>query len=237
VPLALFDNTEPTFAPGFGIDAELQVANIDITFVTDATGDTTGTFIADIAAIQDPVTLVADPANVDILFSIRGNDVTPLVNGPTTATLRADGVPFAIINLAGNSNIGDAVGVIITAVSVPDTDLDGIADFADNCPVHANPLQEDIGDGDGVGDACDNCSLVANLDQRDTDADGFGNICDADLDNDNLVGFGDFSLFRGAFGSSDPDADFDGNGQVGFSDFSMIRASFGSAPGPSGLNP
>jgi Ca2+-binding RTX toxin-like protein len=237
VPLALFDNTQPTFAPGFGAEAELALANIDVTFVTDATGAVTGTLGSDIAAILDPVTLVVDPDNVDILISIRGNDLTPLVNGPTTATLRADGVPFAIVNLAGNSNVGSAVGVTITAVNIPDADLDGIADFADNCPVHANPLQEDVGDGDGVGDACDNCSIVANLDQRDTDADGFGNICDADLDNDNLVGFTDFGLLRSALGGADPDADLDGDGTVGFSDVSIFRSSFGGAPGPSGLNP
>lgn len=102
-------------------------------------------------------------------------------------------------------------------------------------------------DGDGVEDLNDNCTAVTNgtlasddvsgITQRDTDADGFGNICDADLDNDNTVGFSDFTLFRSAFGTSDPDADLDGDGLVGFSDFSIFRASFGSAPGPSGLNP
>jgi hypothetical protein len=35
-----------------------------------------------------------------------------------------------------------------------DTDLDGIPDTADNCPLIPNPLQEDF-DGDNVGDACD----------------------------------------------------------------------------------
>ena len=53
-------------------------------------------------------------------------------------------------------------------------------------------------DGDGVDDAVDNCTLVANgpllpdaggNSQLDTDGDGYGNICDADLDQDNIVGF------------------------------------------------
>jgi hypothetical protein len=117
-----------------------------------------------------------------------------------------------------------------------DADGDGVFDDIDNCPITANPGQEDD-DSDTFGNVCDNCTLVANADQRDTDADGYGNICDADLNGDLTVNLSDFSLFRNAFGTSDPDADFDGDGQVGLGDFSILRASFGSAPGPSGLNP
>ena len=97
-------------------------------------------------------------------------------------------------------------------------------------------------DGDGIQDSLDNCTLVANGPlapdaggniQLDTDGDGYGNICDADLDGDYAVGFSDFNLFSGAFGTADPDADFDGDGTAGFSDFVIFRASFGSTPGPS----
>ena len=120
---------------------------------------------------------------------------------------------------------------------VADPDLDLIEDAADNCPANANPGQEDLGDADGAGDACDVCTLVANADQRDTDGDGFGNICDADLNNDLTVNLSDFSLFRTAFGTADPDADLNGDGAVNLSDFSLFRGMFGNAPGPSGLNP
>ena len=56
-------------------------------------------------------------------------------------------------------------------------------------------------DGDGVLDVDDNCILVANAGpnpnkpeqgQKDSDDDGFGNICDADLNNDCVVGVPDF---------------------------------------------
>jgi len=90
-------------------------------------------------------------------------------------------------------------------------------------------------DEDDELDYKDNCMMVTNSDQRDTDGDGFGNICDADLDGDGRVGFGDFGMFRAAFGTTNPDADFDGDGRVGFSDFGIFRAMFGSAPGPSGV--
>ncbi len=84
--------------------------------------------------------------------------------------------------------------------SCPDGDADGVCDLDDNCPLTANPLQEDsdvdsVGDvcdncpdtanttqtnsdADGIGDACDNCALVANNDQVDTDGDGLGDACD-----------------------------------------------------------
>ncbi len=90
-------------------------------------------------------------------------------------------------------------------------------------------------DSDTVLDHLDNCTLIANSDQRDSNGDGFGNICDADLNNDGQVGFSDFSLFRVSFGTTDADADFDGSGQVGFSDFSLFRVMFGKSPGPSGI--
>jgi hypothetical protein len=49
------------------------------------------------------------------------------------------------------------------------------------------------GDGDGIADDFDNCRYHANLDQRCSDADGVGSICDADLNNDGLV---NLSIFR-----------------------------------------
>ena len=90
-------------------------------------------------------------------------------------------------------------------------------------------------DVDTVLDYRDNCLLVTNPNQRDTNGDGFGNICDADLNNDGQVNLSDFSLFRSAFGKTSPDADFNGDGQVNLSDYSAFRSMFGSEPGPSGI--
>ncbi|HHN75378.1 MAG TPA: hypothetical protein ENK10_09145 [Acidobacteria bacterium] len=41
-------------------------------------------------------------------------------------------------------------------------------------------------DGDGVADTADNCPTVANRRQRDADGDGQGNLCDDDADGDGL---------------------------------------------------
>jgi len=87
-------------------------------------------------------------------------------------------------------------------------------------------------DGDGVNDDEDNCSRAANANQRDSNGDGFGNVCDADLNNDGSVNQADAGLFREAFGSTNADADFDGSGSVDQSDAAILRSAFGKAPGP-----
>ncbi len=97
-------------------------------------------------------------------------------------------------------------------------------------------------DSDGIGDAGDNCIDVPNGDQRDTDGDGVGNFCDADLTNDGAVNLSDFSLFRSTFGANTggetdsnmaDHADFNGDGAVNLGDFSIFRGGFGRPPGPS----
>jgi hypothetical protein len=69
----------------------------------------------------------------------------------------------------------------VTATLQTDSDLDGVGDADDNCPLVHNPGQEDS-DGDATGDACDNCPTVANPDQTDSNGDGIGDACSsADL--------------------------------------------------------
>ena len=88
-------------------------------------------------------------------------------------------------------------------------------------------------DGDGVLDLCDNCSTASNSDQRDTDRDGYGNICDADLDNNGIVNTFDLARFKAAFGTSgDLDEDLDGNFVVNTFDLARFKSLFGKTPGP-----
>lgn len=117
-----------------------------------------------------------------------------------------------------------AVGSISRAV---DSDMDGIADFVDDCPSLPDEHQLDA-DRDGQGDVCDrtpcgvvggakavcatdpapnpttlrgapdrdrdgvpdsmdNCAVAPNNNQRDTDNDMFGDVCDIDLDGDGVL--------------------------------------------------
>jgi hypothetical protein len=90
-------------------------------------------------------------------------------------------------------------------------------------------------DGDGVVDSQDNCTLVPNADQRNTDGDRYGNICDPDFDDNEFVGRADFAYFRSMLQTADPDADLNDDGIVNFGDFQIMRPYFGGPPGPSGL--
>jgi hypothetical protein len=90
-------------------------------------------------------------------------------------------------------------------------------------------------DADGIPDDSDNCTQIANEDQRDTNADGIGNVCDPDLDGDCVVNFNDLGLLKSVFFTPDPDADFDGSGSVNFGDLGVVKAFFFLPPGPSGV--
>jgi hypothetical protein len=92
-------------------------------------------------------------------------------------------------------------------------------------------------DRDGVLDVSDNCSALANADQRDTDADGYGNRCDGDFNNDNIVNSLDLGLFKQRFLTTNADADLNGDGAVNSLDLGLFKALFLKPPGPSGVVP
>lgn len=134
-----------------------------------------------------------------------------------------------------------------------DSDADGIVDSLDNCPMTPNPTQLNS-DTDTRGDACDNCSLAANNDpgavpnspgvlksQLDVDQDGYGNACDADLNNSGNTTSSDYTILRNVLlqiYSASPiaaAADMNGSGTVTSADYTLLRNRLLTPPGPSGL--
>jgi hypothetical protein len=71
----------------------------------------------------------------------------------------------------------------------------------------------------------------------DTNGDGYGNICDPDLDSDLIVQAADLAIFKGLLFTTDADADFDGNGIVQASDLTIMSRMFSHSPGPSCFAP
>ena len=88
-------------------------------------------------------------------------------------------------------------------------------------------------DQDGVISRFDNCYIQPNPSQLDSDGDGYGNRCDADLNNDGIVDFSDLSLLSDVFFTSDLNADFNEDGTVNFLDLRIFRSQFyNGIPGP-----
>ncbi|MBI5787684.1 MAG: right-handed parallel beta-helix repeat-containing protein [Candidatus Schekmanbacteria bacterium] len=126
----------------------------------------------------------------------------------TKPGVRLCGFKITVKDIYGNESSGAAVGVEI------DTDKDGVMDCLDNC------------------------TFKPNANQRDTDGDGYGNLCDPDLNNDCIVDSADMAIFEAAYGSKlgdqnyNPNADFNGNNWVKKGDLTIINMYTGKKPGP-----
>jgi len=136
-----------------------------------------------------------------------------------------------------------SLGAAITAhAAVPAPDLQALVAYVEQIGGDEGPAPIADGDADGVVDALDNCTLAANPTQCDSDADGYGNRCDADLNDNGATNAQDSTLFRAQLGlpSAGPTynpADLNCSGSVNAQDNVLFRGLLGQTPGPSGLAP
>jgi len=199
-------------------------------------------------AVDDAYSVVQDSANNSL--DVGANDVN--FANPTTATITT--APDQAGTALEQNSPGDPLG--ITVNYTPANGFAGTETFvytmndsvnpADTATVTVTVVALDA-DEDGVADDSDNCTLAPNGPdipdaggsvQLDTDGDGYGNLCDADFNNNGIVDPFDFSLLKSHFGQAGfPDQDLNGNGIVDPFDFSLLKSKFGQAPGPSGIVP
>jgi subtilisin family serine protease len=153
------------------------------------------------------------------------------------------GVGPALFDSDGDGIVDDGDGSLLAG----DASCTGgaTASCDDNCVLTVNANQADL-ESDGRGNVCDNCTRAKNgpsapdaggFIQRDTNLDGYGNMCDPDYNNDGIVDASDLAIFNAALLSPTytPDVDADGDVAIGQSDYRVLRSHYGGPPGPSGL--
>ncbi len=192
--------------------------NFRTTF-TDSDGDTISDLIEE-SACTDPNLRDTDKDGLD--DGIEDSNFDGIHDSNETDACKADSDGDGINDGVEDANHNGRVdaGETDPRKSDTDSDADGIADLDDNCVLIPNgPLKPDTGGNS----------------QLDTNGDGYGNLCDADLDNNDKVDFADLAFLKSKFFTSDPDADLNGDGRVDFADLAALKSMFFNPPGPSGL--
>jgi hypothetical protein len=161
-----------------------------------------------------------------------GGDLFTLIPGIYGSEIQAWSRTYAI--LENISVVGEPLRIFSMGANLMIiTSVDGIPRFYF---MQADAPRVDT-DSDLMLDPLDNCILVPNSDQRDSNADGYGNICDPDLNNDLSINAADLAILKSSFFTSDAHADLDGDSVVNSADLAIMKAMFFMPPGPSGLVP
>lgn len=152
-------------------------------------------------------TLALSPDNRFVVVSDNGEVVIVDADFIPLHSFRIITGSYAYAAIIPESSTGDV-----------DSDGDGIPDDQDNCI--------DMANGPAIPDAGGNS-------QRDTDNDGYGNICDVDFTQNGVVDTTDLSITKKALRTTAPDQDLNGNGVVDSTDYSIARGFLRHPPGPS----
>lgn len=174
--------------------------------------------------------LPISPGNSEVLITIPDASLPDLTGQPRLSILWSPIMTPAggTVNFAnGFSFEGTCLDADCVNTSNPRVIISGSASTA-----------PDI-DGDGVLDLTDNCLNVSNPNQIDSDADGIGNVCDMDFNNDCLTNFLDYFTLIDAFGSVagsgnyQAQLDINSDGLINFLDISAYAPFHLQPPGPS----
>lgn len=243
-PLAAIPDNTPA-----GIADELTIAVGPASIVDmDVTIQATHTYVGDLSFNLEHVesgtnvTAVDRPGVPDTAFGCSGDNVDVFVDDEGADGSAEDtcvGAPAALTgNVTPNAPLSAFDGGSIngtwrlTSADAVDQDTGTIDSW---CVVALTVDDPDVdSDGDGVFDATDNCTNVPNANQLDGDGDGYGNVCDADLNGDCIANPVDLGLFRSVFFTADTAADFNGDGVVNTLDLGIFKLLFFTVPGPSG---
>jgi subtilisin-like proprotein convertase family protein len=238
----------PDNAPA-GVSDELVVGNGTATIVDlDVSVGIAHTYVGDLAVALEHVTtgtsvVVIDRPGVPASsFGCSGDNVEAILDDEGTDGPVEDACGAATA-IGGTFTPNEPLSAFdgepvngtwrLTVSDSVDQDTGTLGDWCVSARVQAIPDTD--ADGDGVFDSVDNCQTVANPAQIDSDGDGYGNLCDADLNNDCIVNAGDLGLLRSRFFSPDADADFNSDGVVNAADLGILKQAFFAAPGPSAL--
>ena len=184
----------------------------------------------------------ANLMNIGTLTAASGNRLGLPLTGIDVPTLRDVWATAPYLHDGSAPTLTAAVQAH-SGNTVPAADLPKLVAYLEQIGGDEGPAPVSDVDLDGVLDALDNCQLAPNASQLDVDGDGYGNLCDADLDNSGTVTTADFGLMRALlgqsvdFGPAAAAADLNGSGMVTTADFGLLRGQLGSPPGPSGLHP
>jgi hypothetical protein len=250
---AALDGAHPDGSYTFLVNAETESATLDLSgdYYSPAVPYLTGGSYASLQGMSaaaaltinwNAIALAAGAAEADVFLTIIDDTasvtvVDQFLNQATTYTITGGTLQPAhnyrlslFFSERVSSNLGSVGGAFDNATALAAYDRTTTVAFSTASDV----------DGDGVPDSLDNCKLVANPNQRDTNGDGYGNLCDPDFNGDGTVNINDFNRLKARLNITpvvDVDTDLDGNGAVNINDFNRLKSFLGKPPGPSGLHP
>jgi hypothetical protein len=200
-------------------DLETTVPGSTVTFATVGEGLLTPSVDGDLIAFMGAAT--TNPADLGIYADVAGELTKVIAPGDTL-----DGKVVMTLHLGDEAVSDNSIAFLVR--------FEEDRSYA----VYRADLVLDT-DDDGVSDFEDNCTAVANADQLDTDGDGYGQLCDADLDDSGNTNTLDLRMYKAAHNtcsgdaSFNEDADFNGDGCVNTLDLNILKGLYRKPPGPS----